>query len=121
MPEHSYSLAILFKMAMAALSVYKVASIIETHVHDQQAVLLMQLLKDPDSLLSHGSSSPQRVSSCQQLHVKWKLIEMHIITLHLRSTASEAMENRPRSLCLHNSPGDSNAQSSLENRYCPAS
>lgn len=48
-------------MAMAALSVYKVASIIETHVHDQQAVLLMQLLKDPDSLLSHGSSSPQRV------------------------------------------------------------
>lgn len=68
MPEHSYSLAILFKMAMVALSVYKVASIIETHVHDQQAVLLMQLLKDPDSLLSHTPPALREWSSCQQLH-----------------------------------------------------
>ena len=38
---------------------------------------------------------------------------MHIITLHLRSTTPEAMENRPSIFCLHNPPGDSNTQSSL--------
>ena len=40
-------------VVVTALSVYKVASIIETYVHDQQVVLLMQVLKDPDSSYHH--------------------------------------------------------------------
>lgn len=40
-------------------------------------------------------------------------MEMPIITLHLRYTASEAMKSRPRALCLHNPPAEADAQSGL--------